>query len=81
MCDVTRPNGTDSLWCCLYTKASVLGIESETWTCGWGVTTDSDDDTTGISDAFGADYESYCDNALLMKVSFFVAALVAFFAF
>ena len=40
--------------------------------------TDAADD---VADALGVDYESYCDNALLMKVSFFVASLVALFAF
>ena len=78
----SAPNGTNLTYCCIYQRTKILGIESKTWTCGpMPVETEADSTDNDVADALGAEYEAYCDNALLMKVSIFVASLAALFAF
>ena len=59
-------------WCCAYLRWG----DAETWTCSLAPTEGYD-----YSSLYGDDFDYYCDNAFLMKVSFFVAALTALFVF
>ena len=62
--------------CCMYIR---LG-ESESWLCSVRPTQAQLDAAEEV-DTSDIDAEAYCDNAILAKVSFFVVALVALFAF
>ena len=59
-------------WCCAYLRWG----DAETWTCSLAPTEGYD-----YSSLYGDDFDYYCDNAFLMKVSFVVAALTALFVF
>ena len=71
--------GGDRAVCCYFTR---LG-DAKAWTCGWVPTEAEQEAYDKAADALGDDYdaEAYCDNAFLMKVSFFVVAITALFAF
>ena len=71
------PNGSNSQYCCLYWSLEADGDKTEGWLCS-PVPSDESDDSAEVE---GVKAEAYCDNALLMKVSFFVAAIVSLFAF
>ena len=82
-CMDTKPNITvdSATWCCVYTWYQFDGSDKvEAYACGWGYSDEYKDALDSV-EVDGVDGDSYCANAILMKVSFFVAALAALLAF
>ena len=77
--------------CCWYNRVGSV----ETWTCGLYLSPEDIEalekaaeeacelapDLCEAAEEVEDEYESYCDNAVLMKVSFFVVAFISFLMF
>ena len=57
-------------WCCAYLRWG----DTELWSCSITPT-----DGYDFSSLYGDDFDYYCDNAFLIKVSFIVASLTGLF--
>mmetsp|Transcript_15834 Transcript_15834/g.15258 ORF Transcript_15834/g.15258 Transcript_15834/m.15258 type:complete len:141 (+) Transcript_15834:35-457(+) len=81
-CSSSKGNGNDVCaqvdkdWCCLYTSTTYAGVTTDGYVCTYSpdyyeqFSDNLDDVADDVADALDIEYEQYCANAVLFRLSF-----------